>query len=229
MLIGWAAQNLAPSQQHITNGYWVGRESGLRRLHIPGSRFVSIKYIQWIKRKKRYGEEGRVSYCAKCGRLLLVHLVLLDRERNGIGMFQHSRILSLHLRPFSPFRFFPPSSFFLTCMKYTHTHTLVGSFLLSSRSISQSLFFFYRPISIFQQRNEQTNVEPKRKDFAPEKKKKNVEKVERGSEAEEEKIKRRDFCFSLLLGRRPKRADDDDGINNRDIVDFHVEQHRLES
>ena len=32
------------------------------------------------------------------------------------------------------------------------------------------------------------------------------------------------FFFFLLFGRQPKRADDE-GINNRDIVDYHVKQH----
>jgi hypothetical protein len=40
-------------------------------------------------------------------------------------------------------------------------------------------------------------VEPKRKDFAPEK---NVEKVERGSEAEAEKKIKTGFFFSFFLG-----------------------------
>lgn len=66
-------------------------------------------------------------------------------------------------------------------------------------------------------------MEPKRKEFAPEKK--NVEKVE---ERRRKKKNKDGIFFSLFLGRRPKRADDD-GINNRDIVDFHVEQHRLGS
>lgn len=135
--------------------------------------------------------------------------------------------LAYPLTPSSPFFSLPLLSAILLLFDLyeVYTHTLLGSFLLSSRSISRSLFFLYRPISIFQQRNEQTNVEPKRKDFAPEK---NVEKVERGSEAEAEKKIKTGFFFSLFLGWRPKRADDD-GINNRDIVDFHVEQHRLGS
>jgi hypothetical protein len=140
MLIGWAAQNLAPSQ-HITKWILGGerewtKETPYSRIAIRVDKIHSMDQAEEALWRRRESELLRKMWAPP-----LVHLVLLDRERNGIGMFQHSRILSLHLRPFSPFRFFPPSSFFLTCMKYAHTHSLAPSCFPPDRYLGPSFSF----------------------------------------------------------------------------------------
>lgn len=147
----------------------------------------------------------------------------MELECSSTRVSSHS-IFALFL-PSASFRH--PPSFWLVWSIHTHTHSLAPSCFPPDRYLGPS-FSFIGPSPSSSSETSRLTWNLKEKTLLL-KKKKNVEKVERGSEAEEEKIKRRDFCFSLFLGRRPKRADDDDGINNRDIVDFHVEQHRLGS
>ena len=153
----------------------------MKGLSIPASRFAVHKIHfhvgQSEKRKRIWPEtlESGVGYCAKCARFvhLFFSLPVLKRKRgeqNGIGKFQH-----LHpLTPSSPYSFHPffflfllllpfSRSFFLTFFffffffKYkVYTPWLLPAFLPADRYLGP-IFFLYRSISIFQQRNEQTN------------------------------------------------------------------------